>query len=111
MPRFTQLHLLLALSASLTIVGCKEKGSDTGDTGLNFAGDNNPYDDDGSYEDDDDTDLSDRNMAPTVVISSPEDGEIFTEGDEISFHATISDDRVERPCRTTVSDDCLGRLS
>ncbi len=92
MPRFTQLHLLLALSASLTIVGCKEKGSDTGDTGLNFAGDNNPYDDDGSYEDDDDTDLSGRNMAPTVVISSPEDGEIFTEGDEISFHATISDD-------------------
>jgi len=31
-------------------------------------------------------------MAPTVVISSPEDGDIFDEGEEITFYATIADD-------------------
>ena len=92
MLRIAQLPILLALSASISIVGCAEKSSDTGDTGLNFAGEDYPADG-GSYDDDDeDRDVSDRNMAPSVVISSPSDGEVFTEGDEITFYATITDD-------------------
>ena len=87
-----RLHILLALSGTLTLGACGDKASDTGDTGLNFAGD------DGSggytYEDDNDDDREDtqHNMGPTVVISSPSDGQVFDEGDAITFYATVSDD-------------------
>jgi hypothetical protein len=92
--RSNNFHILLALTAGFGLSACGAKGADTGDTGLNFAGDG---DDDGyTYEpdgsNDDDTDDNVHNMGPEVSISSPGDGEIFGQGEEITFQATISDD-------------------
>ncbi len=86
------LHISLALLASLSLVACGEKGGDTGDTGMNFAGGNGTSGDYADDQDDGNDDIYDHNMAPTVVISSPADGEIFEQGDEITFYATVSDD-------------------
>ena len=89
--RCNNLHILLALTGSLALAACGDKAGDTGDTGLNFAGDESTggY----GYDDDDDSrDDTQHNLGPTIVISSPSDGEVFEEGEQITFYATISDD-------------------
>ncbi len=91
--RCNNLHILMALTGSMALAACGGKAGDTGDTGLSFAGDESTggY----GYGDDDNDDYRDdtqHNMAPTVIISSPTDGEVLETGEQLTFYATVSDD-------------------
>ncbi len=103
MNQFRLSNLLFTAGAAFLISACgsqvKSTGEDTGlemtdldedDDGTGFEW---PDDDQPSNPRDDDNDGGSANMAPTVQITEPLDGDVFDVGDEISFIATISDDQ------------------
>jgi hypothetical protein len=91
--------LALSVTAGLVLSACAANVKPAADdTGLDMD-DVDAADDDGSGfdwpGDDDDDDPRDNgasNMAPSVVITAPADGDVFQSGDGITFLATVSDD-------------------
>jgi hypothetical protein len=102
MSRFSLSSLLLSASAGFLFTSCatdtKVSGEDTGlqmdtldedgDPGFDWPDDD--QDNEGDDRDDDNTGAS--NMAPTIIITAPADGDVFETGEEITFLATVSDD-------------------
>jgi len=103
MNRFRLTNLLLATTSLLVVSACGSQVKTTGDdTGLQMddLGDGDdgsgfdwPDDDDPADPRDDNDDGGDAaNIAPTVQITQPLDGDAFDAGEEITFIATVSDD-------------------
>jgi len=100
MTRFNLSALILPVTIGLVLSSCAQVKTTGSDTGMDFA--ENDDDSDGGFDwgdesdddgDDDRDDPGDSNMAPSVVITAPADGDVFKSGDEITFLATVSDDQ------------------